>query len=83
MNRRDTIIIAVLLNAGLLIVLFATSVKSEKIEEVVPTTVLSSNQPEQSIQAPIAAASKATAGADQLDHVIGQYVTAASHRTDR
>lgn len=75
MNRRDTIIIAVLLNAGLLIVLFATSVKSEKIEEVVPTTVLSSNQPEQSIQAPIAAASKATAGADQLDHVIGQYVT--------
>src|SRR5579863_5668170 len=75
MNRRDTIIIAVLLNAGLLIVLFATSVKSEKIEEVVPTTVLSSNQPEQSIQASIAVVSKASAGADQLDHVIGQYVT--------
>jgi peptidoglycan DL-endopeptidase LytF len=75
MNRRDTIIIAVLLNAGLLIVLFATSVKSEKIEEIVPTTVLSSNQPEQSMQAPIAAASKVSAAADQLDHVIGQYVT--------
>jgi LysM repeat protein len=76
MNRRDTIIIAVLLNAGLLIVLFATSVKSDKTEEAVPTTVLSSNQPEvQSMQAPIAAASKASAGADQLDHVIQQYVT--------
>lgn len=75
MNRRDTIIIAVLLNAGLLIVLFATSVKSEKIEEVVPTTVLSSNQPEQSMQSPVAAASKVSSGADQLDHVIGQYVT--------
>ena len=33
MNRRDTIIIAVLLNAGLLIVLFATSLKSNKTEE--------------------------------------------------
>jgi peptidoglycan endopeptidase LytF len=76
MNRRDTIIIAVLLNAGLLIVLFATSVKSDKTEEVVPTTVLSSNQPEvQSMPTPIAAASSAPAGADQLDQVIQQYVT--------
>ncbi len=76
MNRRDTIIIAVLLNAGLLIVLFATSVKSDKTEEVVPTTVLSSNQPEiQSTPAPIAAAPIAPAGSDQLDQVIQQYVT--------
>ena len=75
MNRRDTIITAVLLNAGLLIVLFATSVKSDKTEEVVPTTVLSSNQPEVQSQAPIAAAPKASAGADQLDQVIQQYVT--------
>jgi peptidoglycan endopeptidase LytF len=76
MNRRDTIITAVLLNAGLLIVLFATSVKSDKTEEVAPTMVLSSNQPEvQSMPAPIAAASKTSAGADQLDQVIQQYVT--------
>jgi len=76
MNRRDTIIIAVLLNAGLLIVLFATSVKSDKTEETVPTTVLSSNQPEiQSTPAPVAAAPIAPAGADQLDQVIQQYVT--------
>src|SRR5579883_2307876 len=33
MSRRDTIIIAVLLNAGLLIVLFATSLKSETIPQ--------------------------------------------------
>ncbi|HEX4839375.1 MAG TPA: LysM peptidoglycan-binding domain-containing protein [Rhabdochlamydiaceae bacterium] len=76
MNRRDTIIIAVLLNAGLLIVLFATSVKSDKTEETVPTTVLSSNQPEiQSTPASVAAAPIAPAGADQLDQVIQQYVT--------
>jgi LysM repeat protein len=75
MNRRDTIIIAVLLNAGLLIVLFATSVKSDKTEEVVPTTVLSSNQPEvQSMPAVVAAATPNASG-DQLDHLIGQYVT--------
>jgi peptidoglycan endopeptidase LytF len=76
MNRRDTVIIAVLLNAGLLIVLFATSVKSDKTEEVVPTTVLSSNQPEvQSMPTPVAAAPIAPAGTDQLDQVIQQYVT--------
>jgi len=73
MNRRDTIIIAVLLNAGLLIVLFATSVKSERAEEIVPTTVLSSSQPEV-MQTPIAAAPKASS-TDNLDHVIQQYVT--------
>ena len=43
MSRRDTIIIAVLLNAGLLIVLFATSLKSESTENempVVATTIV-------------------------------------------
>jgi LysM repeat protein len=75
MNRRDTILIAVLLNAGLLIVLFATSVKSDKTE-VVPTTVLSSSQPEmQSAPAPVALAPIAPARNDQLDQVIQQYVT--------
>jgi len=75
MNRRDTIIIAVLLNAGLLIVLFATSVKSDKTEEIVPTTVLSSNQPEVQSMPAIAAAPAAPASGDQLDQVIQQYVT--------
>jgi peptidoglycan endopeptidase LytF len=75
MNRRDTIIIAVLLNAGLLIVLFATSVKSAKTEEIVPTTVLSSNQPEVPSTTAIAAVPAASASGDQLDQVIQQYVT--------
>lgn len=75
MNRRDTIIIAVLLNAGLLIVLFATSIKSDKTEEAIPTTVLSSNQTEAQSMPVIAAVPSAPAGSDQLDQVIQQYVT--------
>ncbi len=76
MNRRDTIIIAVLLNAGLLIVLFATSLKSDKTEEAAPpVSVLSSNQPEvQHRTTPVAAISSASAP-DQVDQVIKQYVT--------
>ncbi|MBS0648185.1 MAG: LysM peptidoglycan-binding domain-containing protein [Verrucomicrobia bacterium] len=75
MNRRDTIIIAVLLNAGLLIVLFATSLKSDKTEEAAPVVqVLSSNQPEVAAAVPAAPAA-APAGTDQIDQVIQQYVT--------
>ncbi len=79
MSRRDTIIIAVLLNAGLLIVLFATSLKSDKVEDELPAiTVLSSTQSEEK---EVAAAAPAPFGpADQidpahLDKVIEQYVT--------
>jgi peptidoglycan DL-endopeptidase LytF len=76
MNRRDTIIIAVLLNAGLLIVLFATSLKSDKTEETAPQVqVLSSNQPEVQPAPVVAAAVPAPAGTDQVDQVIQQYVT--------
>jgi peptidoglycan DL-endopeptidase LytF len=84
MNRRDTIIIAVLLNAGLLIVLFATSLKSDKTDEAAPNvTVLSSNQPEAKDAAPNAALAvpaaslpiAAAAPADEVDQVIQQYVT--------
>jgi LysM repeat protein len=77
MNRRDTILVAVLLNAGLLIVLFATSIKSDKTEETAPTTVLSSNQPEiQQMPSAVTAVPPASvAGGDQLDQVIQQYVT--------
>jgi len=39
MSRRDTIIIAVLLNAGLLIVLFATSLKSDSSDAQPPPTL--------------------------------------------
>jgi peptidoglycan DL-endopeptidase LytF len=79
MSRRDTIIIAVLLNAGLLIVLFATSLRSDKTDETAPAVqVLASNEPEVQPAAPIAQvaqSTKAAPGTDQIDQVIKQYVT--------
>jgi LysM repeat protein len=75
MSRRDTIIIAVLLNAGLLIVLFATSLKSEKSEESAPTVqVLASHQSDMKETQAVAVATPA-AQTDQIDQVIKQYVT--------
>ena len=80
MSRRDTIIIAVLLNAGLLIVLFATSLKSEK-NDVEPSniTVLASNQKEAKELAPVSGVMTtpvvATAPHDSVDKVIEQFVT--------
>ncbi len=79
MSRRDTIIIAVLLNAGLLIVLFATSLKSDKVEEEPSAiTVLASNQSdakEPLPATPLATPVVAPATPDQVDQVIQQYVT--------
>jgi peptidoglycan endopeptidase LytF len=80
MNRRDTIIIAVLLNAGLLIVLFATSLKSDKTEDATPpVSVLSSNQPEttrvMTPQSTSVVAVPSVSSTDQVDQVIQQFVT--------
>jgi len=53
MSRRDTIIIAVLLNAGLLIVLFATGLRSENIElEASTITVMPTLPKTEEFQAP-------------------------------
>ncbi len=78
MNRRDTIIIAVLLNAGLLVVLFATNLKSDKAEEEPSAiTVLASNQSEVSSiepkpqRTPVAAPTSP----DQVDKALEQYIT--------
>ena len=79
MSRRDTIIIAVLLNAGLLIVLFATSLKSDKVVDDEPSaiTVLASNQSDvkEVVSSSKAASATLPAPADQIDRVIEQYVT--------
>jgi peptidoglycan endopeptidase LytF len=77
MSRRDTIIIAVLLNAGLLIVLFATSLKTDKAEDVPSAiTVLASNQSEELLpQTPKATPIVAPAIPDQVDQAIQSYVT--------
>src|SRR3990167_5027080 len=77
MSRRDTIIIAVLLNAGLLVVLFATSLKSDKSEsEPSAITVLASNLNEVKESAPMATLHVVAPPAhDQVDKVIEHYVT--------
>jgi peptidoglycan endopeptidase LytF len=78
MSRRDTIIIAVLLNAGLLIVLFVTSLKTEKTEDQPSAiTVLASNQSEIKDTPPPQSTLPAVAPAahDPVDRVIEQYVT--------
>jgi len=65
MNRRDMIIVAALINAGLLVVLFVSAVKSEpKIEE---TSVASSY--ERAIEKPVTISQKG----DQIDQVISRY----------
>lgn len=80
MSRRDTIIVAVLLNAGLLIVLFATSLKSDKTESPASAiTVVASNAPEikEKEIAPASSIAAATSptSTDQVDQMIQQYVT--------
>ena len=75
MSRRDTIIIAVLVNAGLLVVLFTSALKSNKlgddvaaqpIENVAPITELSLTPPATS------------GGVDEVDQVLSQFATAAA-----
>lgn len=70
MSRRDTIIIAVLLNAGLLVVLFATSLKTDISEGVSPSLTLI---PSSSIEGSSALA-VASPARDEVDQVLRQYV---------
>ena len=75
MNRRDTILIAVLLNAGLLIVLFATSLKSDKKDDAATDVqVISTSQPEVQ-SASVAAIPAGAPKPDEVDQVIKQFVT--------
>jgi LysM repeat protein len=72
MSRRDTIIIAVLINAGLLVVLFSTALKSNKSDEiaVVPLEKTIAQPTEIAVnQAPVIAAA---APKDEVDHVLNQ-----------
>lgn len=80
MSRRDTIIIAVLLNAGLLIVLFATSLKFDKDKETqtIVQTIASNGVPVQNVSGSKAPILKETVNPtksdDSIDDVIKQYV---------
>lgn len=81
MNRRDTIIIAVLLNAGLLIVLFTTSLKSNKTEGgASQVEMVATHQPQvpQVITPPVPpTGAAAPATADEVDMVLKQYIAPA------
>ena len=73
MNRRDIIVVAVIINAGLLVVLFFSSLKSDK-----KTPVSLSNAIQEQVEAPKAIPKSALSsyqGGDQIDQMIHQYAT--------
>lgn len=75
MSRRDTIIIAVLINAGLLVVLFSTALKSNKSEEVAATVNEQAQMPlpqtsEIPMQRQVAVANTAQ---DEVDQLLRQF----------
>jgi len=71
MNRRDIIIVAVLINAGLLATLFVSSLKKEKGTDLVLS-------PKEAHQIEIAATPlPVKQGGDQIDQVISQYTAMA------
>ncbi|MGR3912496.1 MAG: LysM peptidoglycan-binding domain-containing protein [Candidatus Rhabdochlamydia sp.] len=75
MSRKDTIIIAVLLNAGLLIMLFASSLKVDTVQEAPsPVTVVASHHP-QAVKEPVKKVESTPISIDPLDQVIEQYIT--------
>ncbi len=76
MNRRDTVIIAVLLNAGLLIVLFATSVKTNKVQESTPAVQMLAVSSRNEVKKPSPVTPPLVAAqADEVNQLVGQYVT--------
>jgi len=71
MNRRDIIIVAVLINAGLLATLFVSSLKKEQGTDLVLS-------PKEAHQIEIAASPLSVKqGGDQIDQVISQYTAMA------
>ena len=69
MSRRDTIIVAVLVNAGLLIVLFASAIKSNTKEEL---AVAAPPAVQQSIETPFAKELTPVVG-DEVDQALNQF----------
>ena len=71
MNRRDIIIVAVLINAGLLVTLFASSLKRDQT-----TDFATAPNGSQQIERDAASPSPKQSG-DQIDQVISQYTSMA------
>ncbi len=73
MNRRDVIIIAVLVNAGLLVVLFASALKSGNDQPQI------SVQSEPAVNMPVLAQNDVQAPrGDEVDQVLSQFATVNS-----
>lgn len=68
MNRRDIIIVAVLINAGLLVTLFVSSLKKET-----GAPLVSSEPPPQQVEIAAKLTPPTKKGGDQVDQVIHQY----------
>ncbi|MDN3509300.1 MAG: LysM peptidoglycan-binding domain-containing protein [Candidatus Neptunochlamydia sp.] len=68
MNRRDIIIVAVLINAGLLVTLFVSSRKKESVMDLV-----SSKPIKEQVDVVAKLAPRKEKGGDQVDQVISQY----------
>lgn len=70
MSRRDTIIVAALINAGLLIILFVSALKNPSATE----TLTQASEPQsQPLSKSIAGADRKTVVGDEVDQVLSQY----------
>lgn len=70
MSRRDTIIVAALINAGLLIILFVSALKNPSSTETLTQAPEISSQP---LSESIARADSKTVMGDEVDQVLSQY----------
>lgn len=77
MSRKDTIIIAVLINAGLLLILFATAISSSNEEDIQPSTT-----PLQIASAdelpPLSSENLPTVPGDEVDQVLSQWSSSSA-----
>lgn len=71
MNRRDMIIVAALINAGLLVVLFVSAVKPSHREE--KNSLAASHQQSAVIETAVTKPAKTSGSGDQIDQVISEY----------
>lgn len=82
MSRRDTIIIAVLLNAALLVVLFMTAVQTESQPHIVHAKEVSSPPPVIEKKA-AAKAPQIPQGGDTIDEVLNKYSEVLTQNTQK
>lgn len=78
MSRKDIIIVAVLINAGLLVTLFISALKSEK-----GTAVATTQAPKEEVVVAKPATAIPSKGGDQVDQVLSQYSAKATPKEEK